>query len=409
MSVSRFAFLLCAALLASAGLARSAPSDAGTTSQSVFIDRSSYFNQPQSFYYFHHMDELGFKQDWVRRGKGPVYPLAEATAPFTIDYSYRGKTYTLEQYFQRNATLGFLVLHDDRIVLERYFHGSNAASHFLSNSIAKSFTSTLVGAAVDDGKIAGVDDKIVKYLPYLQASSGYRNTTIREILEMATGLDFDEDYLNPKAQVRELMNGLLQGTPSFKDVAISIRHKYPANTKFEYQSINTEVLGLLVEKVTGEPLNQYFSEKIWQKVGAQSDGFLYRSKSQPDQCAFGCFNATLRDYGRFGLAMMRGGALAGNRIVSEAWVREATTPGAKFLEPLPPGPHDAAYQGYAYQWWIPYGRDGAFEGLGVYGQVLYVNPARHVVIVQTSAWKLPDPDPGWDESQRVMDTIASRL
>jgi CubicO group peptidase (beta-lactamase class C family) len=275
--------------------------------------------------------------------------------------------------------------------------------------MAKSVTSTLVGAAIADGKIRSVDDPIVAYLPYLEKSPGFHNATIKQILEMATGLRFNEDYLDPKAEVHQLTNALFWGSPSFKDLAISIRSKTAPGTAFEYQSINTEVLGLLLEKVTGEPLNRSLEEKIWKRIGAESDAFLYRAQTQPDQCAFGCLNATLRDYARFGLMVERGGSLGGQRVVSDAWVREATTPAAAFLRPLPPGPKDQAYQGYAYQWWIPYGRDHAFEALGVYGQIIYVNPVRHVVVVQASAWPQPDTDAMWDESQKLIDTIAGSL
>jgi hypothetical protein len=405
------AFGLALAAVAAIGIAGAQsqpPSAIGPKPHSLFLDKNSFMNQPNSFYYFHNMDKLGFKQDWVRHA-GPVFALQEPTQPFSVQYTYRGGTYTLDQYLARNYTTGFMVLHDNQILYERYLHGSTRSSRFLSNSMAKSITSTLVGCAIDDGKIASVNDKIVTYLPYLQASAGYRDVTIKQLLEMATGVNFDENYLDPKANVYLLTNALVWGSPSFKDLAISMGRKRQPGTVFEYQSINTQVLGLLVEKVTGEPLNQYLQEKIWQKIGAESDGFLYRSPKQADQCAFGCYNATLRDYARFSLMAMYGGRLDGRRVVSQAWMKEATTPGAKFLAPIPNGPHDAANQGYAYQWWIPYGRDGAFMAMGVYGQILYINPARHVVVVQTSAWPQPDTDARWDESQRMMDTIASKF
>ena len=165
------------------------------------------------------------------------------------------------------------------------------------------------------------------------------------------------------------------------------RQKLPPGSKFEYQSMNTQVLGLLLEKVTGKRLNAYAQEKLWSKIGAQSDAFFYESKKQPDTCAFACFNATVRDYARVGLMMLQGGALGKQRVVSNAWVHDSTTPDAPYLKPKPGGPGGG--YGYAYQWWIPPGNDGVFMALGIYGQCIYVNPARHIVIVQTSAWPEP--------------------
>ena len=162
---------------------------------------------------------------------------------------------------------------------------------------------------------------------------------------------------------------------------------------------------MLLEQATGKRLNEYMEEKLWSKIGVQSDAFLYRGENQADECAFGCFNATVRDYGRFGLMAMNGGILTGARVVSEAWMRESTKPGAAFLEPSAANGN----LGYAYQWWVPGGTEGAFMAMGIYGQMIYVNPTRHVVIVQTSAWKLPDEDASWAESVALMDAVARKF
>ena len=122
---------------------------------------------------------------------------------------------------------------------------------------------------------------------------------------------------------------------------------------FEYQSVNTQVLGLLLEKVTGKRLNVYAQEKLWSKIGAESNAFFYESKNQPNTCAFACFNATVRDYARVGLMMLQGGALGEQRMVSSAWVHDSTRPDAPYLKPKPGGP-EGGY-GYAYQWWVPPG------------------------------------------------------
>lgn len=363
----------------------------------------AFLSQPYSFYYFQHMDRLGFRLDPVAKGDR-VYALREPSGSFSAGYSYAGQHYSLEDYFQRSYALGFLILHDNQIVLEKYFHGAGRDSRFLSNSVAKSILSVLIGTAVDAGKIQSIDDPAVRYLPDL-ASGGYKDVTIKNLLEMASGVKFDEAYLNPESEIGRFGMALLEGGESFRDFAAAIKPKVKPGTRFEYQSINSEVLGLLLEQATGQPLNRYLQEKLWKQIGAEQDAFLYRGKKQPDECAFGCFNAIVRDYGRFGLMAMHGGQLNGRRVVSQAWMQESTTPDAPFLEPAPANGN----LGYAYQWWVPAGSEGAYMAMGIYGQMIYVNPTRRVVIVQTSAWKQPDEDTSWAESVALMTAVAQKF
>jgi CubicO group peptidase (beta-lactamase class C family) len=376
---------------------------AGYAQSAAAPDNFGFMSQPRSFQSFQHMDQFGFRLDPVRKGDR-VYTLREPARSFSTAYTWEGNPYSLEDYFQRSFVLGFLILHDNQIVLERYFHESNRNSRFLSNSVAKSITSVMVGNALEEGKIRSVNDAVVLYLPYL-LTSGYENVTIKNLLQMTSGVKFDEAYLNPESEIGRFGNALLQGTESFRDFAASIKPKLKPGTQFEYQSLNTEVLGLLVEQATGKPLHQYIEEKLWKKIGVESDAFLYRGKNQIDECAFGCFNATVRDYGRFGLMALNGGKLNGKRVVSEGWMRESTKPDAPFLQPSAANGN----LGYGYQWWVPAGTEGAFMAMGIYGQMIYVNPKRHVVIVQTSAWKLPDEDASWAESVKLMDAVAGRF
>jgi len=373
----------------------------------LLLDKYSYMTQPHSFYYFHNMDKLGFQQDWVHKG-GKTYELKEPKGKFAANYVFRGEQHSLDEYFGRNFVLGFLILRDDQILLERYFHDADANSRFLSNSVAKSFLSVLIGVAIQEGKIKSVNDPVIQYLPDL-SKSGFRDATIKNLLQMSSGIQFNEDYLKPDADIHRYLAALLRGEPSFEELAASIQSRVKPGTVNEYQSINTQVLGAILEKATGKPLNLYMQEKMWTKIGPQSDAFFYRSKKQKEICAAGCLNVTLRDYGRFGLMAMNGGTLNGNPVAPQAWMHDSATPDADFLMPKPKGPKDEENFGYGYQWWIPYGNDGVFMALGIYGQTIYVNPKRHVVIVQTSAWPEPDTDERWDETVKVMDSIAQQI
>lgn len=366
----------------------------------------SYFVPPYSYYYFHNMDKLGFRLDWVRRS-GPVYVLQErqeTAPPFSASYTYKGQTYTLEQYLQRTGVLGFLVLKDNQVVAERYFHGADRNSRFLSNSVQKSMTSTLVGIALEEGKIGSLDDPVTKYLPAL-STSGYNRVNLRQALEMATGIDASENPLDPNSSIHRFNAMVISGRPSFSDYLKALRAKPDVRpgTVFDYESVNTEVLGLVLEKATGTPLNEYMQDRLWSRIGAQSDGFIYRARAQPDQCAFGCFSATVRDYARFGLMIMNGGTLGGTRVVGSSWVQQATTP-------KPPATTaQAGGSRYGYQWWTPEGSDGAFEALGIFGQIVYVNPANRVIVVQNAAWPQADLDEQWDEAAQAIDAIVTRL
>jgi hypothetical protein len=372
----------------------------------LLVDKYSYMSQPYNFYYFHNMDQLGLRTDWIRRGDR-AYPLREPTGNWIMEYTFHGGRHSLEDYFERNFVTGFLVLHNDQIVVERYFYGADQNSRFVSQSLSKSIVSILIGAAVEEGAIKSIQDPVTKYLPYL-SGSGYRDVTVKNLLQMSSGVHYSEDYRDPKSGAALIGAALLTGNPSFKDYAQSMQPtSTPPGTKFEYQSVNTQVLGLLLEKVTGKHLNEYAQEKLWRKIGAQSDAFFYESKKQPDTCAFACFNAAVRDYARVGLMMLRGGTLGGARVVTRAWVQDSTTPDASYLRPKPDAP-EGGY-GYAYQWWVPPGEDGVFMALGIYGQCIYVNPARHVVIVQTSAWPEPVSSSLEEEQKVILDKIAAEI
>jgi CubicO group peptidase (beta-lactamase class C family) len=346
-----------------------------------------------------------------RTGFAAVDPSLLSASPrlrSRASYTYANQQHTLDEYFVRNYVVGFVVLHDNQVLLEKYFHGADRESRFLSNSVSKSFTSVLVGAAIAEGKIKSVDDPVVKYLPWLR-DSGYHDTTIKNLLEMASGVKFDEQYTNPDADISRYVSALLHGEPSFHNLALSIKAKVKPGTKFEYQTINTQVLGMTLEAATGQTLNHYAEEKLWSKIGPEGDAFLFRSTRQAQMCAGSALNVRLRDYARFGLMAMYGGTLGVLQVVPEAWIKTSTQPQEKVLQPRPNGPNDHQNFGYGYQWWLLYDDDGSFAALGIYGQTIYVNPKRHVVIVQTAAWPEPDPDARWDETIKVVQTLARRI
>jgi len=394
---------LCLLFVAQVGCSPAQLNTAGTNASGAAPEDYGFMIQPDVF---RNIENLNLQLDWVRRPDSS-FPLREASDNFTTGYKFSGKTYTLDEYFERNSVLGFLVLRDNRIVLEKYLHGAGPKSRFISNSMAKSIVSVLTGIAIERGEIGSVDDPVTRYIPYL-SQSGFKDVTVKQTLQMATGIDWNEDYTDPDSDFSRFVLAWGCGRPALIDFAAACKPIEPPGRRFEYQSIDTQVLGRLIETVSGESLSEYCERELWNKIGAEDDAFFYRGKQQPDILAAAGFCATLRDYGRFGLMMMNGGKVGDSQVVSGDWVRMSTTAEGA-AEPSRPAAGDAYSDslGYAYQWWLLDG--GVYMAMGIHGQAIYIDPARRIVIVQTSAWPEPDPDERWDEMITVMTAIADKI
>jgi CubicO group peptidase (beta-lactamase class C family) len=323
------------------------------------------------------------RPDWVR-APDAAFPLRGPTEPFSVTYSHNGQTYSLADYLDRGDVLGFLILKGDQIVFEDYRHGTGPEDRFLSYSVSKSIVSTLIGVAIDEGHIGSVRDPVTSYLPFL-ARTGFDGSTVQDVLRMATNVDFSEEYGDANSGIGTLHRARGTGDPPFAEYMLSVPPSGPPGTEFRYQSVNTQILAMVLEAATGIRLNRYAERKLWQKIGAESDAYFLTGREQPGICAYGCFHARLRDYARFGLMSLRGGELGGSRVVGDAWMREATTP-APFAQPTTLDDGTGCRNGYAYQWWIPCGPPGAFRAIGISGQTIFIHPGRDVVIAQFSAW-----------------------
>lgn len=207
------------------------------------------------------------------------------------------------------------------------------------------------------------------------------------------------------------MTGLLRGKPSFLLLAASVKPGGTPGKGFSYQSINSEVLGLVLERATGMPLSKYVEKKLWQYMGAEHDAYFFRHEDQPHVPAAGSFNAALRDYALFGLIILKGGQFKGRRIIPESWIAETTDQRNASLKPRPPGAREAYSDnlGYGNHWWLPHGEQHAVYALGIYGQVLYINFRRETVVVITSAWDKPDPSTPWNELLKVVEEVARKV
>jgi CubicO group peptidase (beta-lactamase class C family) len=268
-------------------------------------------------------------------------------------------------------TLAFLVVHDDRLVYERYFDGADRQTRQTSFSVAKSFVSTLVGIAIDEGRIGSVEDPVTDYLPELAARDPrFERITLRHLLTMSSGLRYWETDLPwPWTDDTYTYYGV-----DLRDVALDrTRIERPPGQRWQYNNYHPLLLGMVLERATGMSVSNYLATRLWQPLGAEGDATwnLDSERSGFEKLESG-LNATPVDFARFGQLFLHDGESNGTRIVSKGWVRAATT------ADVTTDPADL----YQYFWWVDVERPGRFYALGNYGQYIYVAPDADAVVVR---------------------------
>lgn len=285
-----------------------------------------------------------------------------------------GEGADFDSFLRRNETLAFVVVHRDRLAYERYFDGSDRATPQTSFSVAKSFLSTLVGIAIDEGLIGDVDDPITDYLPELaERDERFGRITLRDLLTMSSGLRYEEpDIPVPWGDDVVTYYGV-----DLRDVGMKgSQIVEPPRATWHYNNYNPLLLGMVLERATGVSVSRYMSTRLWQPLGAEADATwsLDSERSGFEKLESG-LNVAPVDYARFGLLFLHDGEWNGTRIVSEEWVRAATSADTT-TDPA------ADYQ---YFWWVDVERPGRFYGLGNLGQYLYVAPDADAVIVRNGS------------------------
>jgi CubicO group peptidase (beta-lactamase class C family) len=280
----------------------------------------------------------------------------------------------LDEYLAGQHAAGIVILQDGKVRLERYGLDFDAAGRWTSFSVAKSFTSTLVGAAVQDGAIKGLEDKVSQYVPDLRGSA-YDDVTIRQLLTMSSGVGWNEDYEDPNSDVSRF-NGA-RPDPGV-DATVSYMRKLPRAHKpgevWHYNTGETNLVGVLVSSATGKPLAQYLQEKIWQPAGMEARATWLKGKTG-HEIAGCCIQAATRDFARFGLFVLAGGSAQGMQVMPSDWFAQATT---KQKDIGIPG------RGYGFQWWTY--DDGSVAARGIFGQGIFIDRARRLVIASNADW-----------------------
>ena len=332
---------------------------------------------------FRNIDRL-FATRRIPRAATPLRLPSAATPLTDVHFNDRGAPHDLASYLELNRVTGLLVLDHGHIALERYRFGNGPHTRWMSMSIAKSITSTLIGAAVKQGAIASLSDSITHYVPAL-AGSAYDGVTIRDVLLMSSGVRWNETYTDPASDRRRLLEAQISQVPgSALAVMRSLQRGAAPGTVNNYNTGETQVAALVLRSAVGQPLATYLGERVWSRFGMEADADWWLDSPGGIEIGGSGISATLRDYGRFGLFMLANGVAGGDSILPSGWVHEATTPKAlRGGTPLD----------YGYLWWTAPTNaartDGAFAAEGIYGQFVYVNPAAQVVIVVWSARALP--------------------
>jgi hypothetical protein len=301
-----------------------------------------------------------------------------------VRFQSRGAEYDLFDYLADNRVAGLLILKDGKVVLEDYELGTGPDSRWISFSMAKSISSTLVGAALKQGLISSLDDPLTRYLPQLKGGA-YEGVSVRNILQMASGVKWDETYTDPRSDRRKLLDIQLQEKPGgILDYMNGRQRVGPPGSIFNYSTGESFVVGALLEAATHKPLATYLSETLWSRLGMEKDATWWVESPGGMGLAGSGLGATLRDYGRLGLLVQRDGFIDGEQIVPAGWFAQAGS-----AHTIGGNPVD-----YGYLWWpIPAGdpvHRGAFEARGIFGQHIYINPREKVVIVVLSARPKPD-------------------
>ncbi|MBN3768919.1 MULTISPECIES: serine hydrolase [Burkholderia] len=347
--------------------------------------------QRQFVGYYSHFDQVRMADPISRAGAPSI--LKSSEHELALNYPYGGQYRNLDDYLERNPVTGLLIARGDTILYEHYRYARTDSDRFMSQSMAKTIVGLLIGIAVSEGAIHSIDDRAAVYVPELK-DSPYGQTSIRDLLHMSSGVHFFED--DNAGDDRDKF-GLALFDPHGLGAIDAVRHfntrERAPGTHFSYASIETEVLGLVLSHATRMSVAQYASERIWQKMGMESDASWGRDATGQN-ITYCCVSATLRDWARLGMMLAYDGRWNGRQIVPRDWVLQATTvaPRDGFLAPGKAHP----IFGYGYQVWLLPGERRMFALQGMDGQRIIVDPSSKLVLVQTAVWT-NDHDPGMRE------------
>ena len=380
---------------------------------------TNWQNAPYNRWSFQHLREV-VPTARVARGVGDPAPLPAGSGfdPQQVVWRLDGRSGSVADILADTFTDGFLVLHDGKVVTEQYPMSETTApltpdrTHMLM-SVSKSFVGCVVGALAEQGAI-DLSMAVDQYIPEL-ALSGYRGATVRDVLDMRSGIAFSEEYLNPLAEVRLLEQVIgwaprSQGLPtSMYEYVATLTAARAHGTAFEYRSCETDILGWVCERATGVRMPELLSSVLWSRLGTEQD---MDAAVDPAGAVFhdGGLAATLRDLGRFGQMLLSGGAAGDQQVLPASWIADSITGGRDTRAVFAASDNDwLPGGGYRNQFWLPRPDREVLLCLGIHGQLIWVEPARGLVVVKLSSWPLPQDLPKMIDTLAAIDMIGFQL
>ena len=369
---------------------------------------------PNGRWAFHHMRELGpTAQVW----RGDEMPSVVREMPREIDAlrfeDDKGDKVTLADWQRTTFTDGLLVLHKGAIVYQKQYSGMAAHQPHSLWSMSKSFTGLLATMLIKEGAI-DPDALVTKYLPELK-DSAWADATVQQTLDMTTGVAYKEDFRDPRSGIFQYLHaaGLLPAPPTYTgprtitELLVTLKKEGEHGAAFRYKSVDTEVMGWLLQRVAGKSYSALLSERLWSRIGARDDAYVWVDPIGTQITSVG-FSATLRDLGRMGETLRTAGRFNGRQVIAEGVIAEIRK-GADIEKFKASG--QATRFGYSYhnQWWIPHDRDGTFEMKGLNGQHMHINPAAELVIIKLSSHPAGDTSVTHNLDRRAFDAIAAAL
>ena len=314
----------------------------------------------------------------VLREAPTAHEFHRSLRPLDIRYELDGESHPLSEYLERASVQGILALHGGEVVFEEYHGGTTSESRYHLWSASKSFTGTLIGMALHEGIIESLDDPVAKYASQF-AGTAYGEASIRHVMMMSSGVDFFHFQGFPERNWMYLRIFRLQH--DLDDFSAELGRRVPAGSDFNYLATDTHVLSAVLRHAYGRPFLAIVQEKIWNELGMGGDALWSQNVPGPEGVSFGhcCLAARLIDFALLGEFHLRDGVWRGRRLVPEGWVAMVGAPNAAFQEP------SDASSGYGMQFWVPQGYDGEFYAAGAFGQYLWVDTQRDVVVAQFSA------------------------
>ncbi len=355
----------------------------------------SFYTFPKFRWTFSHGREFGATSN-ISRGLAAPSPLprAERGDIDSVAFIPLGKTdpMTWAQSLSANFTDGIVVLHKGRIVYERYFGALGAGGQHAAQSVTKSFFGTIGAVLVAEGKL-DANAKVAQYIPELK-DSGFGNATVRQVLDMTTGLKYSENYADPKAEIWDHVragNVLprppgYQGPKSFYDFLKTVQPEAEHGQVFAYKTVNSDVLGWLIRRVTNKSVGENLSERIWSKLGMEQDAYI-SIDTEGTEFAGGGLSTGLRDLARFGEMMRNDGRFNGQQIIPKSVVDDIRH-GADKTDFAKAGYATLPGASYRDMWWVLHNSDGAFAARGIHGQTIYIDPKAEMVIARYATFPM---------------------